>query len=168
MTEKNPYAPPRSRVEEVSTQSVLPSGAFWVRFYLSPVGRTSRLHYWLFGLLPLTLMAFAAGFFIPRTRAGIYYHIAFGLLIFWPYIVILARRLHDLNLMGWWAAIYWLIPVGVVFMETSLQLPRAAGSNLNFIAAMVLGLFPGTAGPNRYGSDPLGRKSDEATAPIGE
>ena len=163
---ENPYAPPGSRVEDVSTQSVLAGRAFWVRFYLSPVGRTARLHYWLFGLLPLFLIGITSGYFIPPTLDGIRYQLAIGFLVFWPQTAIIVRRLHDLNWMGWWAAVYWLIPVALFFVGTSL--PGGAGRDLSLIAAMALGLFAGTVGPNRYGSDPLGGKNHQATAPVGE
>jgi uncharacterized membrane protein YhaH (DUF805 family) len=46
------------------------------------------------------------------------------------------RRLHDLNMSGWWYLAF-LIP------------------GINVILGLILLFFKGTEGPNRYGTDPL-------------
>ena len=45
------------------------------------------------------------------------------------------QRCHDFNRSGWWMLL-WFVPV------------------VNFILFLVLFLYPGTHGPNRYGPDP--------------
>lgn len=149
MTE-NPYAPPKASVEPVSTSSASAGGLFWVRFYLSPFGRTGRLFYWLIGLLPLTLIGFAAGFFIARTPGGIPYLLAITLLLIWPQAVILARRLHDLDIAGWWVVLLWALPLAL----KHTPLPAGTGTVVSFLVVVVIGVVPGTRGRNRYGSDP--------------
>lgn len=54
-----------------------------------------------------------------------------------PNIMLLIRRLHDLNRSGWWALIM-LIPF------------------VNLLFAIYILFFKGTEGPNKYGPDPLG------------
>ncbi|SDG26353.1 Uncharacterized membrane protein YhaH, DUF805 family [Selenomonas sp. WCT3] len=59
-----------------------------------------------------------------------------GLAIMVPSIMLLIRRLHDLNRPGWWA-IGNFIPV------------------LNIALSIYVLFIPGTPGPNQYGPDPL-------------
>jgi len=153
----NPYAPPRARVEEGPRQPLRPGMPFWAHFYLSPAGRTGRLFYWLFGFLPLTLLGGGLGLLVPRTVVGTRYVLTVAILIFWPQVVILVRRLHDLNLAGWWVTLFWLIPLALAFWRTPL--PPGTGSVVSWLAAIVIGLFAGTEGPNRYGNDPRGTTS---------
>ena len=165
---RNPYAPPGARVGDVPTPSVRASAPFWAHFYLWPTGRTGRLFYWLFGFLPLTLLGVGAGLLVPRTQEGTRYLLTVSILLFWPQGVILARRLHDLNLAGSWVALFWIIPLALALLQTPL--PPGTGTVVAWVAAVVLGLIPGTAGPNRYGNDPRGTTSvarDQTSAPAG-
>jgi uncharacterized membrane protein YhaH (DUF805 family) len=151
----NPYAPPGARVEEAAPRRR--GGHFWARFYLSPTGRTGRLFYWLLGFIPLSLVGFCLGLLLPRTPEGILYSVAAGAILLWPQAVILARRLHDLNLAGWWATLFWVIPLMAFLMHTLL--PAGGGPTIQWFAAATLGLIPGTRGPNEYGNDPRGNAS---------
>jgi uncharacterized membrane protein YhaH (DUF805 family) len=68
-------------------------------------------------------------------------------IMFWPFIVIFAKRLHDLNLSGWWLlAIPAIAPVARM-----VHFPPSA---LFLLAVAVIGLIPGTLGNNRFGLDP--------------
>ena len=153
MTE-NPYAPPKARIEEVPAQSARASKPFWVRFYLSPFGRTGRLFYWLFGFLPLALIGLGTGFFLSRVPDGTRYVLAVVLLLLWPQAVVIARRLHDLNRPGWFVVLFWTIPYAL----NDTHFPSGLGTAASFFCAVVLGAVPGTDGPNKYGDDPR-RKS---------
>ena len=152
---ENPYAPPKVRVEQDSTPSTRASRLFWIRFYLSPSGRTSRLFYWLFGLLPLTLVGFGAGYLLARTPERTPYLIAMTLLLLWPQAVILARRLHDLNVPGWWVVLLWALPLAL----RHTPLPPGTGTLVSFLIVVVIGIVPGTNGRNSYGNDSRRNKS---------
>ncbi len=104
---------PRSRKRPSS-----PPGQGRPHFYLSPTGRTGRLFYWLFGFLPLILLGVGAGLVVPPTQAGTRYLLTAVILLFWPQVVVLARRLHDLNLTGWWVTLFWLIPLALALLRT--------------------------------------------------
>lgn len=149
---RNPYAPPRAQLEEAPKQPARPSKLFWIRFYLSPVGRTGRLFYWLFGLLPLVFIGLGFGLVVWRTQDGFRYYLTVAILLFWPQVVILARRLHDVNLTGWWAALFWVAPLPPVLLHAPL--PPGTGNLVGLLAAIVLGFLPSTEGPNRYGNEP--------------
>lgn len=159
MTE-NPYAPPKAAVEEPPAASARTGALFWVRFYLSPYGRTGRLFYWVFGLLPLLLVGLVAGYFMSRGPEGLRYLPAFVFLLVWPQLVLFVRRLHDMNLSGWWAVLFWVVPY--VIGHTPL-LP-GTGTLLSFFAALVLGLIPGTARRNRYGPNPQTQRIHQTPA----
>jgi uncharacterized membrane protein YhaH (DUF805 family) len=150
----NPYAPPKARVEEVSTRTNRASRKFWVRFYLSPFGRTGRLFYWLFGILPLVLISFGFGFYTSRNPdAARFMPLVLGA-CFWPQVVMLVRRLHDLNLPGWWVVLFWVVAAAIAYVD--LPLPPGTKGLVTLAASLVLGLIPGTDGANRYDGDPRG------------
>lgn len=65
---------------------------FWAAFYLSPTGRTSRLFYWVFAFLPLTLLGVALGFLLARTPDAARYFLPLQILLIWPQVVVLVRR----------------------------------------------------------------------------
>jgi uncharacterized membrane protein YhaH (DUF805 family) len=67
----------------------------------------------------------------------------------WPISAIYAKRLHDLNLSGWWMLVLPLITM----IET---LARIDPWNMLVLAAIAtFGLLPGTPGENRFGGNPL-------------
>lgn len=84
-----------------------------------------------------------------------------------PSIAVAVRRLHDTDRSGWWLFAY----IGPYLLSFVIQI-MAVSSNSSGLAmiGMVVGLvgfagailllvfmcLPGTAGPNKYGPDPLG------------
>jgi uncharacterized membrane protein YhaH (DUF805 family) len=58
-----------------------------------------------------------------------------SLALFLPSLAVAARRLHDLDRTAWWLLIIFTI-VGIILL-------------------IIWDCIKGTAGPNRYGSDPL-------------
>lgn len=99
-------------------------------------------------------MGAAAGFVAVRVEDGLCYMLIGTLLLLWPQVVILARRLHDLNVSGLWVVLFWVIPM--VFVRLDTPLPPATGTLVVWLAAVVMGCIPGTRGPNKYGDDPSG------------
>ena len=66
---------------------------------------------------------------------------AYALISLLPSIAVAVRRLHDMNLSGWW---YLLLLV--------ISRVPAVGS----IAGLLMFLIPGTASDNRFGPNPRG------------
>jgi uncharacterized membrane protein YhaH (DUF805 family) len=151
---RNPYAPPGAPVEDAITREAVPRHRmpFWAAFYLSPAGRTGRRFYWLCGFLPFALLGFVVGILRLTTPEAVRYVLTGIVLLVWPQAVVLARRFHDLNLSGGWVAVLWLFPGALVLLRAPV--PPQTGTVLVWLGALVLGLMPGTRGPNRYGNDP--------------
>jgi len=67
----------------------------------------------------------------------------------WPMATLYVKRLHDMNLSGWWL---FAMPL-LSWLATTLN---ASPLQFTMWACIVgLGLLPGTHGDNRFGSDPL-------------
>lgn len=102
-----------------------------VEKYITVSGRAARSEYWWF-----VLFVFAVGLVLQLIGGDVLSGI-FGLAVLLPGIAVAVRRLHDLDRTGWWNLLV-LIPL---------------------IGALVLIFFffihRGTAGPNRFGPDPL-------------
>ncbi len=101
--------------------------------------RSSRSEFWWFQLF-IAIVYFVLMFFVgdptdPNsmgyTLAGIFY-----LAVLIPIISVGVRRLHDIDKSGWLYLVY-IIPL------------------IGFIMMIVWGCTRGTAGPNRFGDDPL-------------
>ena len=95
-------------------------------------GRARTSEYWWFGL-SLDVLIFAFAFAAVVFSEVLFVLIAlFALAVFLPALAVTARRLHDTNRSGWWILIN-LIPY------------------LGGLVLLVLCVFPGTSGTNRYG-----------------
>ena len=156
-------------------------------------GRARRAEYWLFvtfqGMVLGLCLAAAlgslsndapgralGGFIMWSGLAGL-----LGLVLFLPYLAVLARRLHDANRSVWWMMLLapgYLSPMlmsgavgsAVGQMGAAGADQAAAGAALLSglagagavvmiasicnLALIVLTLLPGTPGPNRFGPDP--------------
>ena len=108
--------------------------------YVTFSGRAPRSEYWYWALFTviaavllriIDMMVLGA----PASSTGILGGL-FSLATFLPAISVAVRRLHDINRSGWW---YWIILTGI-----------------GIILLIVWFCTKGTAGPNRFGTDPLG------------
>lgn len=151
----NISVPEKSAVQEEPGRAPAPRGGlpFWAAFYLWPAGRTSMLFYWLFGFLPLTLTGFTFGFLVAHTPDAARYLLPEVILFIWPQWVVLARRFHDINMTGWWVALFWALPAARLLLHAPV--PPGTVAMVGWLGAIVIGLVPGTRGANRYGSDPM-------------
>jgi uncharacterized membrane protein YhaH (DUF805 family) len=69
------------------------------------------------------------------------------------------KRLHDRDKSGWWLLVFYVLP-GVLSsigenLATGGVIFAAASFAVSIWALVELGFLRGTAGPNRYGPDPL-------------
>jgi uncharacterized membrane protein YhaH (DUF805 family) len=115
------------------------SSSYFMRFYFSVQGRTSRKAYWLFYILPVVLTGAVLGFLISRVHipalSALLLLIALAPLLVWVGIAVSVKRLHDIGRSGWWAVLCF-VPY------------------LDYVAVPVLGIIPGKSGSNSYGEDP--------------
>jgi uncharacterized membrane protein YhaH (DUF805 family) len=135
-------------------------------YFLSLQGRVSRQEFRLGCLALLTVNALLFRIFYRFTvPSAIFYHgdnapdvnhllrwpvlVAIAIVI-WPLIAVFVKRLHDLNVSGWWMLVTLAIPL----------LSRAINVNAWTIflsIALFLSFMPGAVGDNRFGRNPLAR-----------
>ena len=107
------------------------------KLLFSTQGRVSRGPFWLVYLLlfPVTV---ALLYLVERLANNNPVLILMALAFYtWIAICVTVKRLHDLDATGWLSIPIVLIPLGVI----------------------LVGSFPGTIGPNRFGVDPLEREA---------
>ena len=133
-------------------------------------GRINRAKYWLAGLLCLVVMLAAAllakslGYFETFFGAAMFGWIVVGI----PSAFLGIKRLHDRDKSGWWLLLFYVAPTAIDYIGavitgtpidaegTAATLPfTLAGAAISIWALVELGFLRGTAGPNRYGPDPL-------------
>lgn len=131
-------------------------------FFLSLKGRVSRQEFVLgfFGLVLVDMLVIRLG--IAHTDSSPRYDgsgtSADGLsmlrllliLSLWPIATVLVKRLHDLNVSGWWALTVLAIPHVAAILHVKYWIPYLA-------LAVTLSALPGAKGDNRFGRDPLAR-----------
>ncbi len=137
-----PSPPPEPRHDRPSLDDLTalalgtdPQRLSLLQLYLGIQGRIPRRTFWLHGVLSLLLMMVLVNALLDIARvddefAGKLVNLVFA----WPCIAVSAKRLHDFNFSGWWLLVN-LTGVGLLVM-------------------LVVGLLPGTRGPNRFGADP--------------
>jgi uncharacterized membrane protein YhaH (DUF805 family) len=140
-------------------------------------GRINRGKYWLAMLIYFIVWtAFMAMVF--SWAGNIFAHDVFGLLgagvAIWAAVVLLTvaaiwsglatgiKRLHDRDKSGWWIVLFWLGPSFLSGAGTAsnygggTMILSLASAALGIWAFVELACLKGTAGPNRFGDDPLG------------
>lgn len=107
--------------------------------FLTTFGRASRSEYWWFALFNLTAIVgiLLVASTVLGDTVGIFLAGTAGLILLIPSLTVAIRRLHDRNMSGWWLLLAFI-------------------PNLGQLALFILYALPGTAGPNRFGPDPLG------------
>ena len=149
--------------------------AVWVVLfekYATFRGRAARSEYWwwyLFFVLVQVVLNAAE----MEMLSGV-----FIVLVLIPHLAVTVRRLHDINLSGWWVFFYYVTPfLFFVLSLNSWQMqmmttPNQAYQHLDFASenaiflssvlwivisfvSFIIFCFRGTYGANRYGTDPL-------------
>jgi uncharacterized membrane protein YhaH (DUF805 family) len=110
------------------------------KFYFSPEGRVNRKQWWLWLILPFTVISILLGFvdmatgnFDPEAGIGLFSGI-FALLSLIPAIIVHIKRFHDRDKSGWWLLIVLIPIIGAIWL------------------LIELGFLKGTSGPNRFDS----------------
>jgi uncharacterized membrane protein YhaH (DUF805 family) len=106
--------------------------------YVTFSGRAARSEFWywvLFAVIVGIVSVLIDRFLFPGNVISPVNLLA-SLALFLPGIAVAVRRLHDLDRTGWWFLLS-LTVIGVILL-------------------IIWDCMKGTAGPNRYGPDPLG------------
>ena len=122
-------------------------------------GRASRSEFWWFCLFTLLIQIAVAivGKIMPALASII--SAVLGLWLLLPTVGISTRRLHDRNFSGWWQALPLAAALpaiaGAVLEANWLLMLAGSAAGLASLALLILYALKGTAGPNRFGPDPL-------------
>ena len=122
-------------------------------------GRASRSEFWWFCLFTLLIQIAVAivGKIMPALASII--SAVLGLWLLLPTVGVSTRRLHDRNLSGWWQALPLAAALpaiaGAVLEANWLLMLAGSAAGLASLALLILYALKGTAGPNRFGPDPL-------------
>lgn len=147
-----------------------------IDFYFQAKGRVSRKQFWLKFFLPYLAVSLAAGVVkglldAIEPIAGVAWNGAITFVGTYASVCVYAKRFHDRNMSGWWA-LWFMLLIGVpaatgfisyfvpgTFGPNALGMTAMAAFTFAGLAALVqlviVGLLPGTKGPNKYGADPL-------------
>ena len=127
--------------------------------------RTEVIYYWIATVLIGVVIGFTRVMFAPF-QSMMWLDVVLQLVFVVPMFALFVRRLHDQNRSGWWGLLLPLVLVlsiperlneirgdvaAVLAQKTSLT---AIALDLVCIAIIVLLLWPGTDGANRFGPDP--------------
>ena len=131
-------------------------------------GRSSRtevVYYWVAGGLIGLVLNFAVSAVAPF-ETSLVLGVVLQLVVVVPMFALFVRRLHDQDRSGWWGL---LLPLSVLMSIPRLLIqvrgdvaamiaqrttPMSIAASLVAVATLVLFLWPGTDGSNRYGHDP--------------
>jgi uncharacterized membrane protein YhaH (DUF805 family) len=146
-------------------------------YLFSPHGRINRAKYWLYAVVSVAILmifvavmsfVWARELYNPRGEFAFPTGALVGIGVVYVLLLIVGifvgiKRLHDRNKSGWWLLLFYLVPMGFSWISAILSRNGigalfALASFIVWIWALVeLGCLRGTAGPNRYGEDPLAR-----------
>ncbi|WP_372786413.1 DUF805 domain-containing protein [Phenylobacterium sp.] len=141
--------------------------------YFSFRGRTNRQRYWVTGFL-LSMLVVVAAFveagLAPLSVIGVIASLLFVVILLAGLVVLFAngaRRLHDRGMTAWWLLLFLVVPMvlsmpGELLRSSQSEDAQMAGAALALLGLpfslwglVVMGFLKGTAGPNKYGDDPL-------------
>ena len=139
-------------------------------------GRLRRRDYWLYNTL---LVLAALGVLVPvilamGLRADDARLSLLGLVLTWPSMALLVKRIHDRDKTGRMALIYWipsLVSMGLSFIPEfglgGLKVFLDIGTGMIGLWFLVeFGFMDGTQGPNEYGPSPKGVMPKEKLADV--
>ena len=139
-------------------------------------GRMRRRDYWIYNLLLLVVVVaivtpLLLGFGIDVQDRRVE---ALTLVVMWPSLALLVKRIHDRDKTGRMALIYWipsLISTGLSFVPEwgfgGLKVFIDIGTGMVGLWFLVeFGFMDGTQGPNEYGPSPKGIVPDEKLADV--
>jgi uncharacterized membrane protein YhaH (DUF805 family) len=135
-----------AQITLIEPQYVWPG--FWA-FLFSPRGRISRKQYWLWYFLPVLVLSIFVDFtsLIPGSFFKLLPSL-FQLVLLWPHIAILVKRIHDRNKSGW---LVWLFYIPAILVLAFVIGTIIAGAASATAAAATLGIISGVLGIALFG-----------------
>lgn len=134
----------------------------WRELLFSFEGRVNRKPYWLIPIGGLLISILAIGLtVILSPTIGMVVAIALYPLLIGVSLAIGVKRLHDREKSGHWLWLFYLGPALLQWISSASgrgslgTVFLAASYAISVWALIELGFLRGTAGPNRYGPDPL-------------
>lgn len=133
----------------------------WVYLFTSIDGRISRKPFWI------AILCLLVPELIAHVTIGERWSSIVGLLLAYPNLAVFAKRGHDRNVPTWVAGVFVAGGIGLnVLVLLDLAGPMDAPNTLFYVIGVPLGIMAlillidfgcrhGSAGPNRYGPDPL-------------
>jgi len=119
--------------------------------YVDCAGRMSRKMYWVFGVFGLFIFTILATVFLYFATAAmglgreLSFYISLSIIFIatlWPFLSVTIKRLHDIDLTGWFSLIA-LVPY------------------INLLFVLLVGLVPGNKATNKYGPNPKQSSSEK-------
>jgi len=137
----------------------------WNYLYTSFDGRINRKPYWIAAILLMVagLVLQAAATLLMGPLAGM----IVGILFLYPSFALTVKRAHDRNRPMWLVGTFFVLMVLITLLTPpDIEQMKASPSTPFLLAATIwlvmslfflvdLGFLRGTAGPNRFGPDPL-------------
>ena len=115
--------------------------------YFKFSGRASRKEYWIFSITIFFMLYFLSFF-------QFYYLYFFTLfIVIIPDLSLDIRRLHDINLSGWWLVIVYIVLYLICFL-VSIYTNSFQIDLLFYLISILLGIIPSTPTTNKYGEPP--------------
>jgi uncharacterized membrane protein YhaH (DUF805 family) len=154
----------------------------WQEYFFHFDGRIGRLRYWLFipvaaALMLVTYVLASLAGSIGGPILAIIVEILGAVIFVTSSFAVTVKRLHDRGKSAWWLLVFYALPVVISVswtiishgVQSTMSLkPLVPGSQdpiglvlslvsdaIGLWALVELGFLRGTAGPNRYGPDPL-------------
>jgi len=137
-------------------------------------GRISRARYWRSVLLFSVAGLFTATILFTTAAIAAPLFILMVVIVFIPWLIwgfaIHTERLHDRDKSAWWLLVFYVVPGALSHFANAAWLAETVGTVLCFILALTglalliwgfveIGCLCGTAGPNRYGANPLAARN---------
>jgi len=150
-----------------------------LHYLFSFEGRINRAKMWLFVPIPFVwFLVYLIG--VPRLLPHLEsepFVVRRGVLLLWMVpvfyacIAVFVKRLHDRDMSGWWFLVFWGLPIalgipGILYLwwgtapdHLPMWVTACQWSAMAVYVWMLVELFlmRGTAGGNRFGSDPLAK-----------
>ncbi len=91
------------------------------KIYLQTSGQCSRRQFWVFGIVPFSLVAALLYVLIWFRIIDDYWRVIIGLLFLWSIFLLAIKRLRAIGVSGWWVLVLFVpIPYAVVILYLAL------------------------------------------------
>jgi uncharacterized membrane protein YhaH (DUF805 family) len=165
-----PPLPPKNPATAGRVSGMRSEASRLFRFFFNFRGRASRKTFWKTYLIQFAIILliffvenviiryiYVSASDLPGARVVLDITLLLLQLLIWVIILaipfIFIRRLHDLNLSGWWLLAMSVGAAIAIDVGIANDAAVATGTSISVLASLV-GIIPGTAGENKFGPDP--------------